>query len=98
MALSLVELIKAVKSKQLPENLKPELRALAVEKEGDWDKAHSIVQELNTSEAAWVHAYLHRKEGDISNASYWYSRAGRRKSDLPLDKEWESIAAALLGE
>jgi hypothetical protein len=64
---------------------------------GDWDQAHRIVQDDDTSEAAWVHAYLHRVEGDLGNAGYWYRRAGKPIAKDSLDTEWERIAATLLG-
>ena len=63
---------------------------------GDWDQAHSIVQDDNGRDAAWVHAYLHRVEGDLGNAGYWYRRAGKSVAKAPLDAEWAEIAAALL--
>jgi hypothetical protein len=63
---------------------------------GDWDRAHKIVQDEDTQEAAWVHAYLHRVEGDLGNAGYWYRRAGRPAAKDSLDSEWEQIASALL--
>ena len=63
---------------------------------GDWDRAHKIVQDEDTPEAAWVHAYLHRVEGDLSNAGYWYRRAGKPAAKDPLDSEWERIASVLL--
>jgi hypothetical protein len=65
---------------------------------GDWDAAHHCAQEQDDRAGAWVHAYLHRKEGDDSNAAYWYSRAGRRSSQATLEEEWEEIAVALLAE
>ena len=61
-----------------------------------WEKGHKIVQDISGKDAAWVHAYLHRKEGDSGNASYWYSRAGKQFSDKTLDEEWEEIVEALL--
>ena len=64
---------------------------------GDWDQAHRIVQDDDTSEAAWVHAYLHRVEADLGNAGYWYRRAGKPIAKDSLDNEWERIAATLLG-
>jgi hypothetical protein len=64
---------------------------------GDWDQAHKIVQDEDTREAAWVHAYLHRVEGDLSNAGYWYSQAGQSAASDSLQAEWERIAATLLG-
>jgi hypothetical protein len=63
----------------------------------EWDKAHAVVQGDGSDEAAWVHAYLHRVEGDQSNAAYWYRRAGRDPPSAPLDAEWAEIAASLLG-
>ncbi len=63
---------------------------------GDWDKAHDIVQADQSPEANWVHAHLHRVEGDASNAGYWYNRAGRPRADNPLDVEWDEIAGVLL--
>jgi hypothetical protein len=77
--------------------LVPPLAALWWAAKGDWDKAHGIVQDENTSDAAWVHAYLHRVEGDLGNAGYWYRQAGRPAAKDSLDAEWERIAAALLG-
>jgi hypothetical protein len=64
---------------------------------GDWDKAHKLVQDEATAEAAWVHAYLHRVEGDLGNAGYWYRRAAKPVAAGSLETEWEQIAAALLG-
>src|SRR6266540_5142391 len=63
---------------------------------GDWTKAHESAQQDEGQAGSWVHAYLHRKEGDASNASYWYSRAGRRPSTASLEEEWTEIASALL--
>ena len=66
--------------------------------EASWDKAHKITQDISGKDAAWVHAYLHRKEGDSGNASYWYSRAGKPFSNKTLDEEWEEIVKVLLVE
>ena len=63
-----------------------------------WEKAHKIVQNINGKDAARVHAYLHRKEGDYGNASYWYSRAGKQFSNKTLDEEWEEIVKELLNK
>jgi len=65
-------------------------------KNGDWTKAHAIVQDIESADAAWVHAYLHRREGDIGNARYWYRRAGRPESKEPLETEWARVAEELL--
>ena len=63
---------------------------------GDWDQAHRIVQDEETSLAAWVHAYLHRVEGDLGNAGYWYRRTGKPAATGSLEAEWEAIASTLL--
>jgi hypothetical protein len=64
---------------------------------GDWDRAHKTVQDEHSNEAAWVHAYLHRVEGDLGNAGYWYRQAARPAATDSLQAEWERIAATLLG-
>ncbi len=63
---------------------------------GDWDRAHRIVQDEATREAAWVHAHLHRVEGDLGNAAYWYRQAGQPVATDALEVEWERIASELL--
>jgi hypothetical protein len=72
------------------------LRALWLDARGDWDAAHAAVQEDGGRDGAWVHAYLHRKEGDEMNAGYWYARAGRPAATGDLRAEWEAIVRALL--
>jgi hypothetical protein len=76
--------------------LAPLLAALWHDARGEWTRAHEIAQGIESSEAAWVHAYLHRKEGDLGNAGYWYRRAGQPVSSAPLSDEWTQIAASLL--
>ncbi len=80
-----------------PESLSPALLALWTEGRGDWDSAHRVVQADGGSDAAWVHAYLHRREGDSGNAAYWYGRAGRPVCRDDLDTEWAAIVGSLLG-
>ena len=80
-----------------PEGLTPVLQALWYEGKGDWDRAHRIVQDISGASAAWVHAYLHRKEGDTWNADYWYSHAGRKRPSVSLKAEWQELVAQLLG-
>ncbi|MGY3615822.1 hypothetical protein [Bradyrhizobium sp. USDA 10063] len=77
-------------------SLSPPLAALWWAAKGNWDKAHRIVQDESTAEAAWVHAYLHRVEGDLGNASYWYRQAGKPVAKDGLEAEWERIVSALL--
>lgn len=80
----------------LPAGLAPALAALAADARGDWDEAHRLAQAVDDEAGAWVHAYLHRKEGDLGNAAYWYRRAGQPVATDGLDVEWEQILAALL--
>ena len=77
--------------------LLPPLKALWWAAKGDWDEAHRIVQDESTTDAAWVHAYLHRVEGDLSNAAYWYRQAGQPVAKDSPEAEWERIVSALLG-
>ena len=79
-----------------PGELPPALSALWHEAKDDWKRAHKIVQEEQDRDSAWVHAYLHRKEGDLDNAGYWYRRARKPISDESLSGEWEAIVSALL--
>ncbi|MDQ1452176.1 MAG: hypothetical protein QOK38_2042 [Acidobacteriaceae bacterium] len=81
---------------QPPSGLPPLLAALWWEAKGDWNQAHEIAQAEESADAAWIHAYLHRKEGDTANAAYWYNRAHQPRCTLPLDAEWEQIVSALL--
>jgi hypothetical protein len=76
--------------------LSPALKALWWDAKGDWRHAHGCVEHETTAEAAWVHAYLHRVEGDLANARYWYSRAGQPPYSGALTEEWGAIARALL--
>jgi hypothetical protein len=72
------------------------LKALWHDRRGDWNKAHELAQDVNTPEGSWIHAYLHRKEGDQSNAQYWYNRAKQRMPRYSLEQEWEELVAAFL--
>ena len=63
---------------------------------GKWEQAHGIVQDESSAAAAWVHAYLHRVEGDIGNAGYWYRQAGHPVPNDSADAEWERIVSAML--
>jgi hypothetical protein len=74
------------------------LASLWWDKKGDWDTAHSIAQEIPTEPGSAVHAYLHREEGVLWNADYWYSRAGRVRPDMPLEEEWKLLVEEMLPE
>ena len=77
-------------------NVSPPLAALWWAAKGDWTRAHVIVQDEAGVDAAWVHAYLHRVEGDLGNAGYWYRRAGKPVASGPLEAEWDGVVSTLL--
>jgi len=79
-----------------PADLSGYLRSLWYDAKGDWNRSHEIIQNIEDKTAAWIHAYLHRKEGDIGNADYWYRRADKKRSNVALKEEWEAIVKALL--
>jgi len=78
-----------------PDNLSAPLRALWHDARGDWDAAHRVAQDIDDETGAWIHAYLHRKEGDLGNAAYWYRHARRPVATGSLDEEWEAIVTEL---
>jgi len=78
------------------QGVSPPLAALWWAAKGDWSKAHEIVQDEAGVDAAWVHAYLHRVEGDLGNAGYWYGRAGKPVASGPVEAEWDKVVSALL--
>jgi hypothetical protein len=77
-------------------NLAAPLAGLWWKAKGEWDQAHKLLQDEPTAEAAWVHAHLHRVEGDLGNAGYWYRRAGKPVATGPLEAEWQDLVQALL--
>ena len=78
-------------SLEAPPDLSPYQTALWFDGKGDWHQAHDIIQEIDDAQSAWIHAYLHRKEGDQWNANYWYHRAGKEMPLVSLDEEWELL-------
>jgi hypothetical protein len=95
--MTLAELKSTLSSAAPPPGLSPALSALWQDAKGDWDAAHRIAHDIETPDGAWIHAYLHRKEGDASNAAYWYRHAGKPVAMISLEAEWDQIATALLG-
>lgn len=97
--MTLEELKQSIGEADQPaQSLEKVLQALWYDKKGNWDRAHQIAQDVADAEGAWVHAYLHRKEGGLGNARYWYGRAGRPESVQNLDQEWDEIAQHLLAK
>lgn len=90
------EFQKSLSASSPPGNLSRYLQSLWYDAKGDWNKSHDIIQNIEDQTAAWIHAYLHRKEGDIGNAVYWYRRAGKSRSTLSLEQEWEELVRSLI--
>ena len=86
----------SIEANKVPGGISNSLKALWFDAKEDWDKAHGLVQDEESLEAYWVHAYLHRKEGDLNNAAYWYSRAGKSVFKGEPSKEWEQIVQVLV--
>jgi hypothetical protein len=94
--MTLEEFRESLSCPEAPSGLDFALIGLWWDAKGDWDKAHESAQQDEGPAGSWVHAYLHRKEGDASNADYWYRRAGRLPSKVKFAAEWVEIATALL--
>jgi hypothetical protein len=90
------EFRRSLEGNELPADLIPALRALWWDARGNWERAHSYAQDEDAASGAWVHAYLHRKEGDRGNAGYWYRRAGKSFCEKSLPEEWLSITQELI--
>jgi hypothetical protein len=90
------EFILSIENDEQPGGMPVYLQALWWDAKGDWHKAHSLVDDLEDNTGCWVHAYLHRKEGDISNADYWYRNAHKQRPAVSLEEEWKTIVTELL--
>ena len=95
-AMTFAEFNASLEVSRAPRGVAHALTALWHDRRGDWEKAHHVAQDIDDSSGAWVHAYLHRREGDPENAAYWYRRAGQPVASGSLDAEWEQIVRALL--
>lgn len=91
------EFILTIENDEPPSNQPLYIQALWYDAKGDWHTAHSLIDSLDDKNSCRVHAYLHRKEGDIGNADYWYSRANAKRPSVSLQEEWKDIALQLLG-
>jgi hypothetical protein len=94
--MTLAEFKRTLAKQKPPGGLSPALAALWWAAKDDWDRAHKLVMEEGVRDCAWVHAYLHRIEGDLSNAGYWYRQAHRPAGQGAFEREWEAIAGTLL--
>ena len=94
--MTLPALKESLAQQQPPHQVSVYIKALWFDAKEDWNQAHELIQDLPDKNASWIHAYLHRKEGDIWNADYWYAKAGRKRPESTLAEEWEQIVTALL--
>ena len=94
--MDITEFRESLKSAAAPAGLSPALEGLWWDAKGDWTKAHELAQRDEGPDGSWVHAYLHRKEGDLANAKYWYRRANRGAGYGDFAREWEAIVSWLL--
>lgn len=96
MTMTLDNFTTSLRQNEPPADLPAALVALWHDGRGDWDAAHRVAQDIDGEDGAWIHAYLHRKEGDLGNAGYWYRHAGRTVASGSLEDEWRTLAAELL--
>ena len=94
--MTLEQFIQSIEDESLPYYINPLLEALWWERHGNWVKAHKIIQEIHSKDSALVHAYLHHREGDTSNANYWYQTAGESAFNGTMEEEWEKLSISLL--
>ena len=86
---------ETLQNSQPPEEVSIHLQALWYDGKGDWERAHDLIQDLPDGDSARIHGYLHRREGDQSNALYWYRRAGLPAFTGSLEQEWDAIVGSL---
>jgi hypothetical protein len=96
--MTLPDFRESLRNNEPPAYLGAALCGLWWDAKGDWTRGHESAQQDEGPAGAWVHAYLHRKEGDVSNADYWYRRAGKTRSRMSFEQEWAEIAQSLLDE
>lgn len=85
------EFLQSLALHEPPQKISLLLQALWYDGKDDWERSHEIAQHINDQDGSWIHAYLHRKEGDLFNARYWYSKAGKNEPAVSLKQEWESL-------
>ena len=96
--MTLADFEKTLSQDTPPHDIDPLLTALWHERKGDWESSHDIAQDIHTPDGSWVHAYLHRVEGDDGNASYWYRRAGKPVPQVSTAEEWRQLVTAFLAK
>lgn len=96
--MNLSDFKKSIQKATPPGGVSVYLQSLWLDKKGDWDGAHGLIDSLGGEDAASLHAYLHRKEGDLANAGYWYRRAGKNPASNSLAEEWEQLVQYFLAK
>ena len=96
--MNLNDFITSLSHDHAPAGISSYLHSLWLDGKGNWEAAHIVVQDIEDKTAAWIHAYLHRKEGDNGNARYWYNKAGKEMPQVSLEEEWKKIVSSLLKE
>lgn len=94
--MDLADFRRSLEDGELPKGMGLELRSLHLDGQGDWDAAHGLIDHRKDSDCSRIHAYLHRKEGDLANADFWYSRAGETRPDGSIEEEWEELVERFL--
>jgi hypothetical protein len=95
--MTLSDFEQSLTNEQPPVDLPLPMQALWYDGTGNWKAAHDLIDQLTDRQSAHVHAYLHRKEGDIWNADYWYNRAGKKRPQVSLEEEWQMLVKEYLG-
>ena len=90
------EFIRSLADDQPPKEISVLLQSLWYDAKGDWERSHHLISDIDTKDAALIHAYLHRKEGDMWNADYWYKRAVAKRPDMTIEKEWEELVVRFI--
>ena len=96
--MSFEEFKKSLSNANPPSDISVYLLALWYDAKGFWARAHEIIQDEEDKTGSWIHAYLHRKEGDVGNADYWYRKAGRTRPNFSLQEEWKNISEELINQ
>ena len=94
--IAIQEFKKSISAGSIPANLPLHLQALWYDGKGDWKRAHDLIDQQSDTASAHIHAYLHRKEGDLWNADYWYKRAGNSRPAVSLNEEWEQLVTSFI--
>lgn len=96
--MTLTEFEASVTSGHMPDHLSDALKTLWLSKAGKWHEAHDICQEMHDRTGSWLHAHLHREEGDLWNADYWYQRAGKKSpgKNVTIEQEWQQMVQVFL--